>query len=457
MYRALHLPASVDQDDDWYYYAKWQRPKWYWANDSLDLDKDGAVRNWEIERHGMSLWSQAEQAAEILGFNGFDQGIRGMKPNKNLGQTPINKRQQAGLQAGNEGFGPMKHVSQNSGKWNKLGMGGGLRFREAGCGPAVMAMLLDKLKIRYDMEDLVRKAVAMKSSPKAGTPMKYFVNILAEHKIRSAIFNDKVLARFVSELRQGRSPILLTVSSTGAPHFIIGKEMVNGKIYINDPEKNSSEQVSMNDKRLRMAKAILIYKEKASVKLAKKTASMVDIIKGAYGTFKEKVVEPVLAGYGRVSRDMTYNAAQEYTKTMNLSGKGSDDNVAKSSNSIALSTDKIKAGIQASAKHSQTQTGILNEINENLVKFINRSQGMEQNGETKLLEAILGELRNMNKLFATFIEAVTGKKTNLALNGYNVMTTVNGNPTPVTMGSSGISSNDDFYKLIDRICKGKSI
>nr|DAR93276.1 MAG TPA: Papain-like cysteine protease AvrRpt2 [Caudoviricetes sp.] len=457
MYRALHLPASVDEDDDWYYYAKWQRPKWYYANDSLDLDKDGAVRNWEIERHGMSLWSAAEQAAEILGFNGFDQGIRGMKPNKNLGQTPINKRQQAGLQAGNEGFGPMKHVSQNSGKWNKLGMGGGLRFREAGCGPAVMAMLLDKLKIRYDMEDLVRKAVAMKSSPKAGTPMKYFVNILAEHKIRSAIFNDKVLARFVSELRQGRSPILLTVSSTGAPHFIIGKEMVNGKIYINDPEKNSSEQVSMNDKRLRMAKAILVYKEKASVKLAKKTASMVDIIKGAYGTFKEKVVEPVLAGYGRVSRDMTYNAAEQYTKTMNLSGKGSDDSVSKSSNSIALSTDKIKAGIQASAKHSQTQTGILNEINENLVKFINRSQGMEQNGETKLLEAILGELRNMNKLFVTFIETITGKKTNLALNGYNVMTTVNGNPTPVTMGSSGMNSNDDFYKLIDRICKGKSI
>ena len=457
MYRALHLPASVDQSDDWYYYAKWQRPSWYYANTALDLDKDGAVRNWEVERHGMAQWAQAEQAAEILGFNGFDQGIRGMKPNKNLGQTPITKRQQAGLQAGNEGFGPMKHVSQNSGKWNKLGMGGGLRFREAGCGPAVMAMLLDKLKIRYDMEDLVRKAVAMKSSPKAGTPMKYFVNILAEHKIRSAIFNDKVLARFVSELRAGRSPILLTVSSTGAPHFIIGKEMVNGKIYINDPEKNSSEQVSVNDKRLRMAKAILIYKEKASIKLAKKTASMVDIIKGAYGTFKEKVVEPVLAGYGRASHDMTYNAAQEYTKTMNLSGKGSDDNISKSSNSIALSTDKIKAGIQASTKHSQTQTGILNEINENLVKFINRSQGMEQNGETKLLEAILGELRNMNKLFVTFIETITGKKSNLALNGYNVMTTVNGNPTPVTMGSSGMNSNDDFYKLIDRICKGKSI
>ena len=457
MYRALHLPASVDQSDDWYYYAKWQRPSWYYANTALDLDKDGAVRNWEVERHGMAQWAQAEQAAEILGFNGFDQGIRGVKPNKNLGQTPITKRQQAGLQAGNEGFGPMKHVSQNSGRWNKLGMGGGLKFREAGCGPAVMAMLLDKLKIRYDMEDLVRKAVAMKSSPKAGTPMKYFVNILAEHKIRSAIFNDKVLVRFINELRAGRSPILLTVSSTGASHFIIGKEYVNGKIYINDPEKNSSEQVSVNDKRLRMAKAILVYKEKASIKLAKKTASMVDIIKGAYGTFKEKVVEPVLAGYGRVSRDMTYNAAQEYTKTMNLSGKGSDDNVAKSSNSIALSTDKIKAGIQASAKHSQTQTEILNEINENLVKFINRSQGMEQNGETKLLEAILGELRNMNKLFATFIEAITGKKTNLALNGYNVMTTVNGNPTPVTMGSSGMNSNEDFYKLIDRICKGKSI
>lgn len=457
MYRALHLPASVDEDDDWYYYSKWKRPSWYWANDGLDLDKDGAVRNWEIERHGMSLWSAAEQAAEILGFRGFDQGIRGIKPNKNLGKTPITKRQQAGLQAGNEGFGPMKHVSQNSGRWNKLGMGGGLRFREAGCGPAVMAMLLDKLKIRYDMEDLVRKAVAMKSSPKAGTPMKYFVNILAEHKIRSAIFNDKVLARFINELRQGRSPILLTVSSTGAPHFIIGKEYVNGKIYINDPEKNSSEQVSVNDKRLRMAKAILVYKEKASVKLAKKTASMVDIIKGAYGTFKEKVVEPVLAGYGRVSRDMTYNAAQEYTKTMNLSGKGTDDSVSKSSNQIALSTDKIKAGIQASAKHSQTQTGILNEINENLVKFINRSQGMEQNGETKLLEAILGELRNMNKLFVTFIETVTGKKSNLALNGYNVMTTVNGNPTPVTMGNSGINSNEDFYKLIDRICLGKSI
>lgn len=462
MYQTLHYPVSTGKPDDWVAYSK-NDPKTagiYAVNPGLDFNHDGNVSNRDLWQIALSKIRMAQDTAKWIGLQGFDvdlsQGMHG-EGNATAHGTSMSAKQKAALQAGNEGFGPIKHVSQNSGKWNKLGMGGGLRFREAGCGPAVMAMLLDKLGIKYKMEELVYKAISMKTSPKAGTPMKYFVNILAEHKIRSAIFNDKVLARFVSELRQGRSPILLTVSSTGAPHFIIGKEMVNGKIYINDPEKNSSEQVSMNDKRLRMAKAILVYKEKASVKLAKKTASMVDIIKGAYGTFKEKVVEPVLAGYGRVSRDMTYNAAEQYTKTMNLSGKGSDDSVSKSSNSIALSTDKIKAGIQASAKHSQTQTGILNEINENLVKFINRSQGMEQNGETKLLEAILGELRNMNKLFATFIEAVTGKKTNLALNGYNVMTTVNGNPTPVTMGSSGMNSNDDFYKLIDRICKGKSI
>jgi hypothetical protein len=453
LYSYLHYPKSLGYHPDKPVYSRGSAE--YKANHGMDKDGDGHVRGREVANFSASKYPSTKEAAQFMGFDGYV--VDAFDPYSVTQKVKTSAKQQEGLKAGNEGFGPMKHVSQNSGKWNKLGMGGGLRFREAGCGPAVMAMLLDKLKIRYNMEDLVRKAVAMKSSPKAGTPMKYFVNILAEHKIRSVIFNDKVLARFVSELRAGRSPILLTVSSTGAPHFIIGKEMVNGKIYINDPEKNSSEQVSVNDKRLRMAKAILIYKEKASVKLAKKTASMVDIIKGAYGTFKEKVVEPVLAGYGRVSRDMTYNAAEQYTKTMNLSGKGSDDGVAKSSNSIALSTDKIKAGIQASAKHSQTQTGILNEINENLVKFINRSQGMEQNGETKLLEAILGELRNMNKLFATFIEAVTGKKTNLALNGYNVMTTVNGNPTPVTMGSSGMNSNDDFYKLIDRICKGKSI
>lgn len=453
LYSYLHYPKSLGYHPDKPVYSRGSAE--YKANHGMDKDGDGHVRGREVANFSASKYPSTKEAAQFMGFDGYV--VDAFDPYSVTQRVKTSAKQQAGLKAGNEGFGPMKHVSQNSGKWNKLGMGGGLRFREAGCGPAVMAMLLDKLKIRYNMEDLVRKAVAMKSSPKAGTPMKYFVNILAEHKIRSVIFNDKVLARFVNELRAGRSPILLTVSSTGAPHFIIGKEYVNGKIYINDPEKNSSEQVSMNDKRLRIAKAILIYKEKASVKLAKKTASMVDIIKGAYGTFKEKVVEPVLAGYGRVSRDMTYNAAEQYTKTMNLSGKGSDDNVAKSSNSIALSTDKIKAGIQASAKHSQTQTGILNEINENLVKFINRSQGMEQNGETKLLEAILGELRGMNKLFATFIEAVTGKKTNLALNGYNVMTTVNGNPTPVTMGSSGINSNEDFYKLIDRICKGKSI
>ena len=462
MYQTLHYPVSTGKPDDWVAYSK-NDPKTagiYAVNPGLDFNHDGNVSNRDLWQIALSKIRMAQDTAKWIGLQGFDvdlsQGMHG-EGNATAHGTSMSAKQKAALQAGNEGFGPIKHVSQNSGKWNKLGMGGGLRFREAGCGPAVMAMLLDKLGIKYKMEELVYKAVSMKTSPKAGTPMKYFVNILAEHKIRSAIFNDKVLARFVSELRQGRSPILLTVSSTGAPHFIIGKEMVNGKIYINDPEKNSSEQVSVNDKRLRMAKAILVYKEKASVKLAKKTASMVDIIKGAYGTFKEKVVEPVLAGYGRVSRDMTYNAAEQYTKTMNLSGKGSDDSVSKSSNQIALSTDKIKAGIQASTKHSQTQTGILNEINENLVKFINRSQGVEQNGETKLLEAILGELRNMNKLFATFIEAVTGKKTNLALNGYNVMTTVNGNPTPVTMGSSGMNSNEDFYKLIDRICKGKSI
>ena len=191
----------------------------------------------------------------------------------------------AGLEAGNgpAGYGPIRHVNQTSSKWNKLSMGG-LSFREAGCGPSVMAMLLDKLDIKYDMAELVRKAIAMKQGAMSGTPMSYFKSILAEHRIQSSIVTSNVVKLFLAELKAGRSPILLTVSSTGAPHFIIGKELRNNKIYINDPEKTNSEAITLNDKRLRMAKAILIYKTKSAV--AHKLRTAIDVVKGGYGAVK---------------------------------------------------------------------------------------------------------------------------------------------------------------------------
>ena len=466
MYRALHLPVSVNQDDNWYYYGKnGPRPSWYKANSALDLDGDGYVRNWEVERHGMKKWASADASAKLLGFEGFVDGSSAaaskssaIKPptttnilakgiNDALKEKSSDKNQDNGnVKAG---YGPMRHVNQTSPKWNKLSMGG-MSFKEAGCGPAVMAMLLDKLDIKYDMAELVRKAVAMKQGPMGGTPMKYFKIVLAEHGVSSAILATNVVKTFISELKAGKSPILLTVSSTGSPHFIIGKEIKNGRLYINDPEKTSSDAITLNDIRLRKAKAILVYKVKGSVKNKLRTA--IDVVKGGYGAVKS-FIAPKFEGFGN-AREAIYNVVERMVKSGAYGPAIVNNNT---SNNFDDATKVIKA-----VKHAQSSnknvTDLLSSIDSNIEKM-SKAGTNEQIGDGSILSSILTEVKNTNAYLAKLIEvmanAVSGGNSKLTVNGRNIMTTVGGIPQPVTNGVS--PDTVDFYRTVDRIVRGQAL
>ena len=466
MYRALHLPVSVNQDDNWYYYGKnGPRPSWYKANSALDLDGDGYVRNWEVERHGMKKWASADASAKLLGFEGFVDGSSAtaskssaIKPptttnilakgiNDALKEKSSDKNQDNGnVKAG---YGPMRHVNQTSPKWNKLSMGG-MSFKEAGCGPAVMAMLLDKLDIKYDMAELVRKAVAMKQGPMGGTPMKYFKIVLAEHGVSSAILATNVVKTFISELKAGKSPILLTVSSTGSPHFIIGKEIKNGRLYINDPEKTSSDAITLNDIRLRKAKAILVYKVKGSVKNKLRTA--IDVVKGGYGAVKS-FIAPKFEGFGN-AREAIYNVVERMVKS-GAYGPAVINNTT--SNNFDDATKVIKA-VKHAQSSSKNVTDLLSSIDSNIEKMT-KSGTNEQIGDGSILSSILTEVKNTNAYLAKLIEvmanAVSGGNSKLTVNGRNIMTTVGGIPQPVTNGVS--PDTVDFYRTVDRIVRGQAL
>lgn len=466
MYRALHLPVSVNQDDNWYYYGKnGPRPSWYKANSALDLDGDGYVRNWEVERHGMKKWASADASAKLLGFEGFVDGSSAtaskssaIKPptttnilakgiNDALKEKSSDKNQGDGnVKAG---YGPMRHVNQTSPKWNKLSMGG-VSFKEAGCGPAVMAMLLDKLDIKYDMAELVRKAVAMKQGPMGGTPMKYFKIVLAEHGVSSAILATNVVKTFISELKAGKSPILLTVSSTGSPHFIIGKEIKNGRLYINDPEKTSSDAITLNDIRLRKAKAILVYKVKGSVKNKLRTA--IDVVKGGYGAVKS-FIAPKFEGFGN-AREAIYNVVERMVKS-GAYGPAIINNTT--SNNFDDATKVIKA-VKHAQSSSKNVTDLLSSIDSNIEKMT-KSGTNEQIGDGSILSSILTEVKNTNAYLAKLIEvmanAVSGGNSKLTVNGRNIMTTVGGIPQPVTNGVS--PDTVDFYRTVDRIVRGQAL
>lgn len=466
MYRALHLPVSVNQDDNWYYYGKnGPRPSWYTANKALDLDGDGYVRNWEVERHGMKKWASADASAKLLGFEGFVDGSSAtaskstaIKPpttanilakgiNDALKEKSSDKNQDNGnVKAG---YGPMRHVNQTSPKWNKLSMGG-MSFKEAGCGPAVMAMLLDKLDIKYDMSELVRKAVAMKQGPMGGTPMKYFKIVLAEHGVSSAILATNVVKTFISELKAGKSPILLTVSSTGSPHFIIGKEIKNGRLYINDPEKTSSDAITLNDIRLRKAKAILVYKVKGSVKNKLRTA--IDVVKGGYGAVKS-FIAPKFEGFGN-AREAIYNVVERMVKS-GAYGPAIINNTT--SNNFDDATKVIKA-VKHTQSSSKNVTDLLSSIDSNIEKMT-KSGTNEQIGDGSILSSILAEVKNTNAYLAKLIEvmanAVSGGNSKLTVNGRNIMTTVGGIPQPVTNGVS--PDTVDFYRTVDRIVRGQAL
>ena len=456
MYRALHLPVSVNQDDNWYYYGKnGPRPSWYTANKALDLDGDGYVRNWEVERHGMKKWAAADASAKLLGFDGFVDGASSSKSSIIKPPTTANilaKGINDALKdksSDKAGYGPMRHVNQTSPKWNKLSMGG-MSFKEAGCGPAVMAMLLDKLDIKYDMAELVRKAVSMKQGPMGGTPMSYFKTVLAEHGVSSAIIATNVVKTFISELKAGKSPILLTVSSTGSPHFIIGKEIKNGRLYINDPEKTSSDAITLNDIRLRKAKAILVYKVKGSVKNKLRTA--IDVVKGGYGAVKS-FVAPKFEGFGN-AREAIYNVVERMVKS-GAYGPAIINNTT--SNNFDDATKVIKA-----VKHAQSSnknvTDLLSSIDSNIEKMT-KSGTNEQIGDGSILSSILTEVKNTNAYLAKLIEvmanAVSGGNSKLTVNGRNIMTTVGGIPQPVTNGVS--PDTVDFYRTVDRIVRGQAL
>ena len=464
MYRALHLPVSVNQDDNWYYYGKnGPRPSWYTANKALDLDGDGYVRNWEVERHGMKKWASADASAKLLGFEGFVDGSSATASKSNAIKPPttanilakgINdalKEKSSDKDSGNvkAGYGPMRHVNQTSPKWNKLSMGG-MSFKEAGCGPAVMAMLLDKLDIKYDMAELVRKAVAMKQGPMGGTPMKYFKIVLAEHGVSSAILATNVVKTFISELKAGKSPILLTVSSTGSPHFIIGKEIKNGRLYINDPEKTSSDAITLNDIRLRKAKAILVYKVKGSVKNKLRTA--IDVVKGGYGAVKS-FVAPKFEGFGN-AREAIYNVVERMVKS-GAYGPAIINNTT--SNNFDDATKVIKA-VKHAQSSSKNVTDLLSSIDSNIEKMT-KSGTNEQIGDGSILSSILTEVKNTNAYLAKLIEvmanAVSGGNSKLTVNGRNIMTTVGGIPQPVTNGVS--PDTVDFYRTVDRIVRGQAL
>lgn len=464
MYRALHLPVSVNQDDNWYYYGKnGPRPSWYTANKALDLDGDGYVRNWEVERHGMKKWASADASAKLLGFEGFVDGSSAtaskssaIKPptTTNILAKGINdalKEKSSDKDNGNvkAGYGPMRHVNQTSPKWNKLSMGG-MSFKEAGCGPAVMAMLLDKLDIKYDMAELVRKAVAMKQGPMGGTPMSYFKTVLAEHGVSSAILATNVVKTFISELKAGKSPILLTVSSTGSPHFIIGKEIKNGRLYINDPEKTSSDAITLNDIRLRKAKAILVYKVKGSVKNKLRTA--IDVVKGGYGAVKS-FIAPKFEGFGN-AREAIYNVVERMVKS-GAYGPAIINNTT--SNNFDDATKVIKA-VKHAQSSSKNVTDLLSSIDSNIEKMT-KSGTNEQIGDGSMLSSILAEVKNTNAYLAKLIEvmanAVSGGNSKLTVNGRNIMTTVGGIPQPVTNGVS--PDTVDFYRTVDRIVRGQAL
>lgn len=232
MYAALHYPVAVGKDPNWVLYGKNKDPKAYKYNTGVDYNKDGNVTVSElgefVGRHGAT----ADAYAKKLAFSGY---------------------------------GPMQMVSQKSSSFNALSMGPAMSFKDAGCGPAVMAMLLQKLGIKYNMESLVAKARSMKQTMFGGTPMTYFKEVLKDVGIGSAIYNKNITEKLINELDAGRSPILLTVASNGNPHYIIGKELDGDRIVINDPEKTSSETISINDIRITKAKAILVYSVPSSM------------------------------------------------------------------------------------------------------------------------------------------------------------------------------------------------
>lgn len=474
MYAALHYPVAVGKSPSWVLYGRSKDPKAYQFNQGVDYDKDGNVTYSELGQFVANNGRKADAYAKELGL---------------------------------QGYGDMSMISQNSAKYNKLSMGTLMTFKDAGCGPAVMAMLLDKLGIKYNMEELIAKAKAMRSSELSGTPITYFKQILSEVGITSAVYTDSIPERFVAELRKGNSPILLTEAKTGSPHYIIGKELGNKRIIINDPLKNNSEAVTISDRRIRNAKAILVYF------VPNKQSSLISeaLMAGGYGLLDDlqRTVERApkdLIGklenqaYSHLSRNSKFNFVDKLAKdivrqnTRSLNGmvdqytRPISDGI-KTVNGIQRDVTRTIDGIQRQGRHladlpgralkelsSRSIAGVSREINRatqdvsNIIRGVtdigkhvskakqtisNATNGGINNSGSTVSSAVINKMANdlseIKELMRTLVGAVT-KGVQLTHNDKKVNTTVGGRPVPAMLGES---SSKAWYDTIDAITRGK--
>lgn len=474
MYAALHYPVAVGKADDWVLYGKTKDPLAYKYNTGVDYDKDGNVTYSELGEFVARKGDRADGYAKALGL---------------------------------EGYGPMKMISQKSSAYNTLDMGIAMDFRSAGCGPAVMAMLLNKLGIRYKMSDLVDKAKAMKQGAFSGTPITYFKAILKDVGISSAIFTDNIIRRFIMELKQGKSPILLTEASNGNPHYIIGKELKNDKIVINDPEKSNSETITINDRRLRKAKAILVYKVPSA--LSKIGSQLVDgLLKGGYGLFDgisktisdapRKLIKDIEnQAYSSISRNSKFGIVDKIAKDVvrknasSLSGlidtatnpikQGMNqidsahrsamsmvNSVEREARNIASMPEKIIKGsidktVNSTIKEIERAVNSTSKIVSeaaNVSKVISsqseklKKQGDSDNRGSSVSSAVVNkmaqDLSDIKALMSKLVSIMSSEKSNVTINGKSIYTTVGGRPVPLATSGNG----DDWYKTIDNITRG---
>lgn len=460
MYSALHYPISVGKPSDWVLYGKNKDPKAYAGNKGIDLNygnKDGNVSMNEMNNFVMAGAKQADSRFKTLG-----------------------------------GYGDITtFISQASSRWSKMSMGP-FSFKDAGCGPSVMAMLLDSLGIKYDMNYLVERAVQAKNGLLDGTPMTYFRDILSEYRVASEICTDSVQGRFLAEMRAGKNPILLTVSSTGSNHYIIGKDMKGDSIGINDPEKSSTEYVSMEDNRIRKAKAILVYKARETKSILK--SSVADIVGGAYGSLRS-ILSPYKNAHNSVlgnieskvigkldkvvgKNDITRKVARDFVNTNMSSVKSLADTISNPINDVtnALGNieDNVRGGIGRTTNGIKSLTNQPIESLRDVQKVINETKTIIKDATKLAVEVpnmagaikdgipkqsnsfnssnIESKLDRMCDLLSALVKNTmpNAKSITVNHNGKEVYNTVGGRPTPLANANDG----DKFFDLVNRVSMG---
>lgn len=226
MYSALHYPVAVGKPDNYVLYGKHKSPKAYRYNKGIDIsfgNNDGNVSKNEL---GAFVKNKTRVAMDLL-------------PQLHTVQDKA-------------------FISQKYGRYNMLDVGP-MKFKEAGCGPAVLGMLLNTLNIKFDMKKLVQRAMKSTESPYDGTPINYFTETLSKFGIIAKVVKKQLVTTIINELKGGRCPIILTKNASGSNHYILGRKLDGEKIVISDPEKRKSETVDIMDRRIRNAMAVVVY------------------------------------------------------------------------------------------------------------------------------------------------------------------------------------------------------